>query len=140
LSNSKAGCGLVKGAIGEAQHKTRAEEEPMNTKESFCNSTCEDEMRTAERELAAFISAVTELFGPAQARLAANDWLDESERIDSPLRPTNRDWRAVTVAASAQLANRLTVARQHRTPLVASVDTKVLPIPSSDCFSSTVLV
>src|SRR5580692_5319684 len=34
-------------------------------------------MTMAERELGAFISAVTELFGSEQVRLAAEDWLDE---------------------------------------------------------------
>ena len=57
----------------------------------------------------------------------------------SPPRSTSRDWRAVTIAASARLANRVTVTL-HRTPLVASTDTKVSPIPSSNCFQSTLLV
>jgi hypothetical protein len=111
----------------------------MNTEESFSNSTYTDEMHVAERELSAFIGAVTQLFGPEQANLSAEDWLEESELIDSPPRSTSRDWRAVTIAASARLANRLTVAL-HRTPLVASTDTKVSPIPSSNCFQSTLLV
>ena len=34
-------------------------------------------MTMAERELGAFISAVTELFGSEQVSLAAEDWLDE---------------------------------------------------------------
>jgi hypothetical protein len=98
----------------------------------------------AERELSAFISAVAELFGQEQARLAAEDWLDESESMDSPRRPTSRDWLAVTVAASARLANRLTVAVNHRTSvgtlLAASTETKVPPIPSSNCFVSALLM
>ena len=93
----------------------------------------------AERELSAFIRAVTELFGPEQARLSTEGWLDESERMDSPPRATSRDWRAVTVAASARLANRGTSARDHRT-LAASADAKVLPILSSNCFASALLV
>ena len=116
----------------------------MNTKESFSNSTCADQIQMAQRELSAFISAVTDLFGPQQARLAAEDWLDESESMDSPPRPTSRDWRTVTVAASAMLANRLTVAVNHRTSvgtlLVASTDTKMSAIPSSNCFASALLV
>jgi hypothetical protein len=112
----------------------------MNTKESLGNSTYEDELRMAERELSAFIRAVTELFGQEQAGLSAEDWLDESVLMDSQPRSTSRDWRAVTIATSAQLANRLTVALHHRAPLVASTDTKVSPIPSSNCFSSTLLV
>ena len=92
----------------------------MDEEESFCNSTYEDQINMAERELSAFIRAVTELFGPAQARLSTEDWLDESELMDSPPRATSRDWRAVTVAASARLANRGTPARDHRT-LAASI-------------------
>ena len=38
----------------------------------------------AERELSAFMLAVTELFGPEQARLSAEDWLDESETNGQP--------------------------------------------------------
>jgi hypothetical protein len=85
----------------------------MNSEERFCNSTCADQMEIAERELSAFIRAVTELFGPEEAKLSAEDWLDESELIDSPPRSTRRNWRAVTIAASARLANRLVVP-QHR--------------------------
>jgi hypothetical protein len=82
----------------------------MKTEESFCNSTHEDQVHIAERELSAFISAVTQLFGPEEAKLSAEDWLDESELVDSPPRSTGRDWRAVSVAASARLAKRLAVA------------------------------
>jgi hypothetical protein len=111
----------------------------MHKEESVRNSTCEDQISMAARELSAFIRAVTELFGPEQARLSAEDWLDESERMDCPHRATSRDWRAVTVAASARLANRGTPARDHRT-FAASTDPKVLPILSSNCFSSALLV
>ena len=37
----------------------------------------------AEREIGAFISAVTELFGSEQARLATEDWLDELVLIET---------------------------------------------------------
>jgi hypothetical protein len=62
----------------------------MDKEESFCSSTCEDQIKMAERELSAFILAVTELFGPEQARLSTEDWLDELELKDSPLRATSR--------------------------------------------------
>lgn len=62
-------------------------------------------MPTAEAELSKFIIAVTEMFGPEQASLAAEDWLDESDLIDFPPLPRCREWRAATVAASARLAN-----------------------------------
>jgi hypothetical protein len=51
----------------------------MNAKESFSNSTYADQMHMEDSELSAFIGAVTELFGPEQAGLSAEDWLDESE-------------------------------------------------------------
>ncbi len=111
----------------------------MDKEESFCNSTCEDQINMAERELSAFVRAVTELFGPEQARLSTEDWLDQSELMDSPHRATRKEWRAVTIAASARLANWGTPARDHRT-LAASTDTKVSPIPSSNCFASALLV
>jgi hypothetical protein len=95
----------------------------MDKEESFCNSTYEDQIKMAERELAAFIRAVAELFGPEQATLSAEDWLDELELVDSPHRATRRDWRAVTAAASARLANRRTLAPDHKT-LAASAETE----------------
>jgi hypothetical protein len=63
----------------------------MNSDESFDNSTCADQIHLAERELASFIGAVGELFGPKQALLSADDWLDESELMDSAHRSSSRD-------------------------------------------------
>jgi len=51
-----------------------------------------DLMVIAERELGAFIRAVTDLFGPEQARFAAEDWGDELELMDALSGPTRRDW------------------------------------------------
>jgi hypothetical protein len=78
----------------------------MITKESFSDPICNEQMETAEREFSAFINAVKQLHGPNQAQLSAADWLDELEVIDSQLGSTSL-WRAVTIAASARLANRL---------------------------------
>ena len=96
-----------------------------------------DLMVIAERELWAFIRAVTELFGPEQARLAAEDWVHELELMDALPGPTRRDWVSVTVAAAAQLARRLNPNLDPATPRAASTDTKVSPIPSSNCFGPT---
>ena len=84
----------------------------MNEHESFSDTIYEEQTHLAERELSAFIGAVTKVYGPEQARLSAEDWLEESELMDSPPRSEERDWRAVTIAASARLANRVNV----RTP------------------------
>jgi hypothetical protein len=85
----------------------------VNDREPFSNAMYEEETHFAERELSAFISAVTELFGPDQAVASTEDWLQGSELMDSPPRSTSRDWRSVTIAASARLAGRIDAA-QHR--------------------------
>jgi hypothetical protein len=95
-------------------------------------------MVIAEQELGAFIRAVTELFGPELARLAAEDWVDELELMDALPESTSRhDWGSVTISAAARLAKRLNAQVNHPTPRVASTDTKVSPIPSSNCFDPT---
>lgn len=69
--------------------------------------------------------------------VAAEDWVDELELMDALPGPTRRAWGAVTIAASAQLARRLNTDVDRPTPRVASTDTKVSPIPSSNCFGPT---
>jgi len=81
----------------------------MNEDKSFSDSIYEGQTHLAEREVSAFIGAVTELYGEEQARLSAEDWLDESELMDSPPRAEVRHWRAVTIVASARLANRVNI-------------------------------
>ena len=46
------------------------------------NPGCADLMTMAERELAAFFNAVTQLFGSEQAELSAESWLQELIEID----------------------------------------------------------
>jgi hypothetical protein len=79
----------------------------MSIQEGFSSSLYEEETQLAERELSAFVRAVTESFGPEQARLSARDWLDEADLMDSPPLSTSRDWRAVTIGAAAWLADRV---------------------------------
>ena len=81
----------------------------MNERDSFSDSVYEEQMHLADGELSSFHAAVTELYGPEQGRLSAEDWLDESELMDSPPRSEARNWRAVTIAASARLAYRVNV-------------------------------
>ena len=61
-----------------------------------------------ERELSAFVTAVTEMYGSAQADIAAEDWLRELT-ASAELPATTREWRTLTIAAAAQLANRVNV-------------------------------
>lgn len=91
----------------------RRDQDRIDTNEPFSDSIYQEQTQLAERELAAFLGAVTELFGPEQARLSEKDWLDEAELMDSPPLSTVRDWRAVTIAASARLVRRLNAASHH---------------------------
>ena len=111
----------------------------MITNESFSDSVYEGEERMAELELSAFVDAVTELFGSEQARISARDWLDESDLMDSPPLSTIRDWRAVTVAASARLARRLSGEHQPSTSS-SSREAKILSMPLSSNFVSKLVV
>ena len=65
-----------------------------------------DLMTMAKRELSAFFSAVTELFGSEQAEASAEDWLREL-MASNDLPVSTREWRMVTIAAAAQLASRV---------------------------------
>ncbi len=112
----------------------------MNDNESFSPSIYEDQLHLAEHELASFINGVTELFGPKQVRSSTEDWLDEAAMMDAPPRSTARDWRAVTIAASARLASRIDAAQYHQKSLTKPTDTRVSPIPSSNCLPSRLLV
>jgi hypothetical protein len=81
----------------------------MDERDEFSDSIYEEQTHLAERELFSFLAAVTELYGPEQGRLSAEDWLEQSELMDSPPRSEGRSWRAVTIAASPRLANRVSV-------------------------------
>lgn len=91
----------------------------MNNSDPFSDTVYADQTHIAERELFAFVNAVTELFGSKQARVAAEDWLEESELMDDAPRSTMRDWRSVTIAASARLATRIDAAEHRRKSLAA---------------------
>ncbi len=80
-------------------------------------------MNLAECELAAFIGVVGELYGPEQAALSADDWLEELELVDIAAIP-DRAWRPVTIAAAVRLASRLTDTRK-KTPFNARTPAKV---------------
>ncbi len=79
----------------------------MNEHESFSDLIYEQQTYLAETELCSFSAAVAKLYGQEQAKLSTEYWLDESELMDSPPRSEARNWHAVTIAASARLANRV---------------------------------
>ena len=59
-----------------------------------------------EREFSAFVTAVHQLFGPEQARYAADNWMGELEQTDWISETQAIDWRAVTIVAAARLVGR----------------------------------
>jgi len=67
---------------------------------------CADLMTLADRELSAFFDAVTQLFGPEQAELSAENWLQELIEIDG-LPTSAREWRSITTKVSTRLARRV---------------------------------
>ena len=70
------------------------------------NPRCADLMTMAERELSAFFNAVTQLFGSEQAKLSAEDWLQQLIEIDG-LPTSAREWRLITAKASTRLVGRV---------------------------------
>lgn len=61
----------------------------------------------AEKELAAFVAAVSELFGPEQSLEAAEDWIEELGLLEWPTGNARPDFRQVTIAAGSRLSQRL---------------------------------
>ena len=82
--------------------------------------SCTQLLNMAQRELAALFKAVTELFGSEQAELSAEDWLHEVEASDT-LPASAREWRLVTVRATAELVRRLATPSSRVLPATAQV-------------------
>ena len=66
-----------------------------------------------ERELSAFVTAVHQLFGPEQARYAADNWMGELEQTDWISEAQAIDWRAITIVAAASLSGATSVSFQE---------------------------
>jgi hypothetical protein len=109
----------------------------VNNQESFQSPAYSDLVRKAERELGAFISAVTELYGAEQARLSAIDWLEQIEYSNNVPGSTSQEWRLVTVRAAVYLVYRLRVKRRLPNTAAPPTDTNVSAIPSSETYLQT---
>ena len=68
----------------------------------------ETDLRIAERELAAFYTAVLEAYGPEEAKAAARNWIESLDAVDCCADGGLSDWRPVTIAAASCLASRIT--------------------------------
>jgi hypothetical protein len=80
----------------------------MNKPRNNHDPHCAGVMAMAERELAAFFSAVMELFGPELAELSVEEWLEELVATNS-LPSSAREWRRVTLNICKRLAARVNV-------------------------------
>ena len=80
----------------------------LNNARNSRNSTCADLLRMAQQELAAFFTAVEEMFGSEQAEISADDWLEELAEI-SVLPASALEWRQITIKASTRLARRMNI-------------------------------
>jgi hypothetical protein len=79
----------------------------MQRTERSCDELAAGLAPDAEKELAAFVHAVQELFGPEQARQSTEDWLEELESMDLPRGNAVSSWRPVTIASAIRLASRV---------------------------------
>jgi hypothetical protein len=118
---------MSKGAFLQCGAELNVEEYKMNNKTSLHNPACAHRMIMAERELAAFIKAVTELYGAEQATLSTEIWLNELEIMKRLPGPASCDWLAITISSLARFASPMT-------------DTKISRAPSPNCFAFAVLV
>ena len=80
---------------------------PMVATQQASAARVADLLRTAERELAAFYTAVVGRYGPEEARRAAYDWIEEMETMDWPLVGAVPNWRRVSFAAANCVALRI---------------------------------
>jgi hypothetical protein len=62
-------------------------------------------LSTAEMEMAAFVSAVNELFGSELAQRAAEYWLEMLDEADWSFNEQDHNWRAITIAAASRLTS-----------------------------------
>jgi hypothetical protein len=64
-------------------------------------------LMTAERELAAFYTAVVSRCGPDEARKAASDWIEEAVTMDWTATGAVPDWCHASIVAADRLASRV---------------------------------
>src|SRR5258708_36146971 len=77
-------------------------------------------LHMAEKELAAFVSAVRELFGSTEAQQSAGDWIEIVTLMSCQTPGASPDWRRGTMTAAGRLTRRVNsrtlAARAHGTP------------------------
>ena len=79
----------------------------MQKTERICVELAAGLLPDAEKELAAFVHAVQELFGSEQARQSIEDWMEELASMNLPKRHADPTWREITNASAIRLASRV---------------------------------
>ena len=94
------------------------EKNPIVATQQASAAPVADLLRTAERELSAFYTAVVRRYGPGEAKRAAYDWIEEMETMDWPLDGVVPNWRRVSIGAADCVAPRVIEeqARSRRPP------------------------
>ena len=77
----------------------------LNNPPEVYDPVCAHLLEMAERELAAFVGAVTKLYGAVQAELATQEWLQQLS-ANQGMPASAKELRRITVNASARLAGR----------------------------------
>ena len=72
-----------------------------------CDGKINFAIALAERELRAFITAVSRSYGTEQARIAADDWLSHLLVHTRSMPDSGAAVREITLATAAQLASRV---------------------------------
>lgn len=67
---------------------------------------CTELVVLGERELAAFVRSITELFGADQARMATEDWFEAIALLDCHTSRPSHSWRFVSIAALTHFLDR----------------------------------
>jgi hypothetical protein len=73
---------------------------------------CQRLIAEAEREITAFVTAVSEIFGSAAAVRAAEYWIELAETVNLHAVEAGPNWRKLTIMASARLAADTIFARE----------------------------
>jgi hypothetical protein len=102
-------------AVSARRHIPMDEKEniPIVATRQASDALIADLLRTAERELSAFYTAILRRYGPEEARRAAYDWIEEMETMDWPLDETVPNWRHVSIAAANCLSSRVIASSQN---------------------------
>ena len=77
----------------------------LNNPPEVYDPVCAHLLEMAEHELAAFVGAVTKLYGAERAEIATQDWLQELSASQG-MPASAKELRRITVNASARLASR----------------------------------